>query len=45
MEGQILTFKILNKKHIFLIQFCLRIPMMYLALVYIYKSKKCDISF
>ena len=32
-------------KNIFLIQFCLRIPMMYLALVYIYKSKKCDIRF
>ena len=33
--------RILNKKYMFLIQFCLRIPMVYLVLVYgIHKSKK-----
>ena len=38
-EGQILKYKILDKKHMFLIQFCSRIPMVYLVLVYdIYKN-------
>ena len=44
-KGLILKFKISNKKYSFLIQICLRIPMLYLVLVYnIYKSQKSDIK-